>query len=911
LNTIAAQHAGAANNLHSLKADANQAAADMGWAVATHVTRAQEAPQLARDQAVVAGDVAAFAGDGLDPARLTAIDSATADYMRTLSGELTRLDSAGASAGSTPATSLAAASEREALDAMIDGYAAQLDREAGALEAFVNPGIWLIVLSGSLALFALQWRVAARLRRTAVEDARATEERRFRALVQNSADAITVIGADGSPTYQSPAAESLAGTVPEAHANYLDRVYKDDRLRTMEAITTVLERPDATALIRYRMRHTDGSLHAYETSARNAVHDPAVMGIVANTRDVTAQVRAESLLEAQSRILTTTASGASLETSLAALVAELQELLPHARCSIQVHDTDSNSLRIAAAVSREGLACRLMEGRELDPGTSICAAALAGREMLEQNPSSSLQWGGAPCLTAAPGVGACWVQPIAIDGGAPLGVLSCYFENAFEPDAGARNIVRLGCDLAAIAIRKQRMDDDRSYRALHDELTGLPNRTLLLELLAIGVPRHEDAQTHGAVLFIGLDRIKPINETLGHNAGDSVLQEAATRIAQTVRSEDTVARVSDDVFAVRVLGARDEHEVIELADRLLKTIRAPFTFGPRHITVTASIGIAFRKSKTTTAQELLRDASSAMSRATTHGGNRWEMFDVALRRAATARLRMEAALREAVSQGDFEVLYQPVWSIRERRVSSVEALVRWRRPRGRLIAPSRFIPLAEETGLINDLGAFVLRRACADGVMLNSDPSLPPLHVSVNVSARQLTDGTVVAALEEALAASGYPANRLIIELTESALMADPASAARAIDHIQHLGAGLALDDFGTGFSSLNYLKRFQSIDVLKIDRSFVIALADPETPDRAIVRATIALARAFGASVVAEGVETPEQLEVLTILGCDEIQGYLFARPMSLEALQAGLAIPGWPDPRSMQLAAAPREAA
>jgi PAS domain S-box-containing protein len=515
LNTIAAQHAGAANNLHSLKADANQAAADMGWAVATHVTRAQEAPQLARDQAVVAGDVAAFAGDGLDPARLTAIDSATADYMRTLSGELTRLDSAGASAGSTPATSLAAASEREALDAMIDGYSAQLDREAGALEAFVNPGIWLIVLSGSLALFALQWRVAARLRRTAVEDARATEERRFRALVQNSADAITVIGADGSPTYQSPAAESLAGTVPEAHANYLDRVYKDDRLRTMEAITTVLERPDATALIRYRMRHTDGSLHAYETSARNAVHDPAVMGIVANTRDVTAQVRAESLLEAQSRILTTTASGASLETSLAALVAELQELLPHARCSIQVHHTDSNSLRIAAAVSREGLACRLMEGRELDPGTSICAAALAGREMLEQNPSSSLQWGGAPCLTAAPGVGACWVQPIAIDGGAPLGVLSCYFENAFEPDAGARNIVRLGCDLAAIAIRKQRMDDDRSYRALHDELTGLPNRTLLLELLAIGVPRHEDAQTHGAVLFIGLDRIKPINETLG------------------------------------------------------------------------------------------------------------------------------------------------------------------------------------------------------------------------------------------------------------------------------------------------------------------------------------------------------------------------------------------------------------
>ena len=725
----------------------------------------------------------------------------------------------------------------------------------------------------------------------AAEDRATAGEERFQALVQNSTDAISVIGSDGSVTYMSPAAEALAGAPPGSPpVNGLDEVYDEDRPRVMEALARLLERPGESTTMRFRVPHADGTLHDLETTARNALHDPAVRGIIANTRDVTTQARAESLLVAQGRILTLIATGTPLATTLREIVSEVESRLPGARCAVQVLGPDRSAMQIAAAVSPESLACRLMEGREIDPERSICGASLARRqEMLVNLPGSGPQWGTSACMSGHP-PGACWVQPIASgDGGAPIGVISCYFTGPYEPDGEARHVVGLARDLAAIAIEKQRSEDRLGYQAMHDALTGLPNKALLLDRLGNDAARRGQAEKFGNILFIDLDRFELINNSLGHASGDLLLQEVAQRITHTVRSEDTVARLGGDEFVVSIPDMPDEREVVALADRILDAIRVPFSLGAQEVTVTASIGICSRELSATTAGELLRDAGAAVKRAKEQGRNRWDIFDVPLRRRAITRLRSEAALREAVEKGQFELVYQPVWSVSRTEVRSVEALVRWPHAGGRMGMPSAFIPLAEETGLISSLGSWVLDRACADGAWLDrKDCHIP--HLAVNASARQLTDGSLVPAVENALNATGWDPRRLTVEVTESALILDPGAAMRTLRSLHRLHVMLALDDFGTGFSAMGYLKRFRYFDVIKIDRSFISGLQHPRSADRAIVRATVALAEALGATVIAEGVETVEQLEALIALGCDRMQGYLIAKPMRLDALRTAL---------------------
>ena len=725
----------------------------------------------------------------------------------------------------------------------------------------------------------------------AAEDRATAGEERFRALVQNSTDAISVIGADGSVTYMSPAAEVLAGAPPGSRpVNGLDEVFDEDRPRVVEALARLLERPGESTTMRFRVPHADGTLHNLETTARNALQDPAVRGIIANTRDVTSQARAESLLVAQGRILTLIATGAALATTLTEIVSEVESRLPGARCAVQVLGADRSSMHIEAAVSRETLACRLMEGREIDSERSICGAAMAQRrEMIVNAPGSGPLWGTTACMGEhAPG--ACWVEPIASgDGGPPIGVFSCYFPGAYEPDSEARHVVSLARDLAAIAIEKQRSEDRLGYQAMHDALTGLPNKALLLDRLASDAARRGPAEKVGNILFIDLDRFELINDSLGHASGDQLLQEVAKRISHTVRSEDTVARLGGDEFVVSLPDMPDEREVVALAERILEAIRVPFSLGAHEVTVTASIGICSRALRATTPGELLRDAGAAVKRAKEQGRNRWDIFDVPLRRRAITRLHSEAALRDAVEKGQFELVYQPVWSVSRSEVSSVEALARWPHAGGRMGMPSAFIPLAEETGLISGLGSWVLHRACADGAWLDGKGRHVP-SIAVNASARQLTDGSLVPAVEKALSASGWDPRRLTVEVTESALIIDPTAAMRTLRSLHHLHVQLALDDFGTGFSAMGYLKRFRYFDVIKIDRSFVTGLHARRSADRAIVRATVALAEALGATVVAEGVETTEQLEALIALGCDLMQGYLIAKPMRLEALRTAL---------------------
>ncbi len=434
-----------------------------------------------------------------------------------------------------------------------------------------------------------------------------------------------------------------------------------------------------------------------------------------------------------------------------------------------------------------------------------------------------------------------------------------------------------------IGDRKQ-LDASLRYQALHDALTGLPNRTLLDERMGHALAAGPVRGGTVAVMFLDLDRFKVLNDAEGHAAGDAVLVEVAQRLLAAVRPEDTVARFGGDEFVVlcETGGLVAAHHV---AERLHESLQQPFhAEGPARF-LSASIGIATAH-RDSTAADLLRDADAAMYRAKDLGRGRTAVVDADIRARASARLEAITGLRRALSEGELRLVYQPIVDLADEQLLGFEALVRWQHPERGLLTPAAFIADAEETGLIVPLGEWVLRTALqqsARWATLSAVPA-PPL-MSVNLSARQLEEPDFPGVVAACLEASAFPAAALTLEITETVVMQDVAQNVEHLQALRELGVNLSIDDFGTGYSSLVYLKRLP-VTTLKIDREFVDGLGrDPD--DSAIVAAVIALARALGLHVVAEGVETPRQLLELCRLGCDAAQGYLFSRPVPAE--QAG----------------------
>jgi diguanylate cyclase (GGDEF)-like protein len=378
------------------------------------------------------------------------------------------------------------------------------------------------------------------------------------------------------------------------------------------------------------------------------------------------------------------------------------------------------------------------------------------------------------------------------------------------------------------------------------------------------------------VLVIDIDRIKNINESLGHGAGDQVLCDVAARLRSTVRPTDTVARAGSDEYAVLLTETRDDVGLSAAIDRILGVIAQPIFAAGRQIVVTASVGVASTGGPGTTAESIVRDADAAMYRAKKLGGDHAQWHDESLRAAAVRRLDLETDLRRALNTGQLEVWYQPVMTI-EGAVSGLEALVRWRHPERGVVGPSEFVPLAEESGLIVPIGAWVLENACAQLSRWRAHPGLDGLSMSVNLSGRQLRDGAFLAVVDDVLARHDVPPAALRLEITESILMSDDTSA-DVVRELHARGIGLAIDDFGTGYSSLTYLRRFP-VSILKIDRSFVRDMtSDPA--DAAIVQALVDMAAALGLTACAEGVETEQQRAALVALGCGLLQGYHWSPP-------------------------------
>ncbi len=418
--------------------------------------------------------------------------------------------------------------------------------------------------------------------------------------------------------------------------------------------------------------------------------------------------------------------------------------------------------------------------------------------------------------------------------------------------------------------------------ATHDTLTGLPNRALFTESLNRALAR---AERHGwpiALFFMDLDRFKNLNDTLGHQLGDEALKEAARRLSSCIRESDVSARLGGDEFVLLVEEYEGPTVLIEIAERILAAIYQPLALGGHEINLSVSIGICTFPADARDAGTLLSNADIALYQAKEHGRNRFRFYSPRHNAHTVERLALETGLRYAIERDELVLLFQPKIAIATGRIAGVEALVRWQHPELGLLRPDRFIPLAEETGLIAPIGLWVLRTACASARAWREAGM--PLPVAVNLSARQFHDGRLVADIAAILAAAGLEPGDLELEITESTVMQNPEQAVTLMDELRRLGVRLAMDDFGIGYSSIGHLKRFP-IDSLKLDRTFVRDLPD-DPNDVAITRAVIAMAHALSIRVIAEGVEQQAQLELLRSEGCDEFQGYFCQPPLTGEEL-------------------------
>jgi len=439
-----------------------------------------------------------------------------------------------------------------------------------------------------------------------------------------------------------------------------------------------------------------------------------------------------------------------------------------------------------------------------------------------------------------------------------------------------------------ITERKQ-ADDQIAFLAYHDSLTALPNSRLFKDRLAHAISQAQRNKKILAIMFLDLDRFKLINDSMGHSAGDELLKITSQRLIEAVRKTDSVAIKADgdgssiarsggDEFTILLDDIESRQAIIRIAERIVESIGLPMKLGREEVHISTSIGIAIYPEDGTQAEELLKHADSAMYHAKAQGKNNFQFFADSMNRSSFERLSLENNLHKAIQHNELHLYYQPQVSVGHEKLVGMEALIRWEHPDKGFISPGEFIPVAEETGMIMQIGEWIFREACEQGARwLKQGYQLN--KISVNLSPRQLKDEKISKLIESILKETGMPAEKLCIELTESALILDPQVADARLKKIKALGVSLSLDDFGTGYSSLSYLKRFP-IDTLKIDQAFIRDVkVDKE--DAALVKAIIEMAHGLNMDVIAEGVEVQEQLDFLTANGCDTIQGFWFSRPL------------------------------
>jgi len=686
------------------------------------------------------------------------------------------------------------------------------------------------------------------VQRSHVEHALRESEERFRSLVQNSSDIITVLGADGTIVYESSSIERILGYQPTELIGYsvFALIHPDDHPTVHSTLAAALEAPDMPLQVQCRFLHRDGSWRYLESTGANRLEWPTICGIVVNSRDITDRRHVEQALrEGEERF---------------------RQLAEHIQDVLWMKDVQHNQLIYVSP------AYDAMWGRSSE---QLLADRAAFFDTIHPQDRAHVR------ATIDERSHASYEVEYRIV--RPDGDVRWIWDRAFPIHNEHGEVYRIA-GIAKDITERKRAEAQLQHQALHDALTGLPNRALLMDHLKQALARNKRHPEYAfAVLFFDLDRFKQVNDSLGHPVGDQLLIGIAQRMEACLRPNDTVARLGGDEFVILLDGLASITDATQIADRVQHSLAQPFLLNGHDIVITTSIGIALSTMAAyTQPQDLLRDANIAMYRAKAGGKARYAVFDQAMHAYAVALFQLERELRWAIERNEFDVHYQPIVELESGQVIGVEALLRWQHPERGTVLPSTFIHLAEETGLILPIGDWIIRTVCAQTRAWQAAYQRP-LFVAVNLSARQFQHTDLSANIGHILTDVGLDARYLKLELTESSLIERPEMAAATLQALRTMGVHVLIDDFGTGYSSLSHLKHFP-IDTLKIDQSFVRGITT-NADDAAIVMATMAMAHSLHRTVIAEGVETQEQIAFLRAHGCDAIQGYAVGRPMSADA--------------------------
>jgi diguanylate cyclase (GGDEF)-like protein/PAS domain S-box-containing protein len=662
-----------------------------------------------------------------------------------------------------------------------------------------------------------------------------SRERRFRALVQSSSDLVFVVDQTGGVTYASPSCMKVLGYAPElllgSETGLLVHESEIEDLRA--TVGQAVEHPGTTAEFSFRVRHADGTWRWLEGIVTNLRDDPAVQGVVVNARDVTDR---RARLERQAAIAELGRDVFS-ETSLDAVV---------------------ESARALISRTMPGCACRIVRNPEGDVEPLLSGSAPAA-------PGS-----------ATVSFPAGFRVPVG-DPAQPLAQIEVLTEGAATRDD--QEFVQSVAGILSSSIVRSQAEDAMRHQAMHDPLTGLPNRTLFNDRLEHALSRRARVGGYVAIMVVDLDGFKNVNDGLGHLTGDALLIAVADRFDAQLRDFDTIARLGGDEFAILVDDLDAPDQAGRVAQRVLDALDSPFALRDGSVAIGASIGIALADRADTNADRLLSSADAAMYRAKRDGKGRYCVFEAAMHTAAVERVNLEQALRSALSESALTVHYQPVVDTVTGQVVSFEALARWRHPSRGFVQPDLFIPLAEDSGLIIDLGRAVLVQACHQARQWRTRFPQLRLSVSVNVSRLQLAHPGFVDHVSEALALADLDPTALTLEVTESVLAGEAGRIIAALDQLRRSGVRIAIDDFGTGYSSFAALADLP-IDILKIDKRFIDNIAR-DAKGRGFVNAIMQLAETLQLETIAEGVEQTEQRQALADLRCTHIQGFLYSRPM------------------------------
>ncbi|ATU95193.1 histidine kinase (plasmid) [Phyllobacterium zundukense] len=610
-----------------------------------------------------------------------------------------------------------------------------------------------------------------------------------------------------------------------------------------------------------------------------------IIGLVGISRDVTVRKNANRLRDGQTLVLEMIAMNSPLEDVLDRIVRLIEEQLEGVLGSILLLDSGGCHLKHGAAPSLPADYSRAIDGIAIGPHVGSCGTAAYRREsVVVTDIANDPLWVDYRELAELHGLRSCWSTPILSHQGDVLGTFAMYSGKVRKPGSLERRLTKKIVRIAAIAIERKQAEDQISFMAHHDALTGLPNRILLKDRLTQAMLRTERHNPWVSVVFVDLDNFKTVNDRLGHTAGDELLKIVASRMVNCVRPIDAVVRLGGDEFVLLLVDLAASPDAISIIlHKLMAAVTEPIAIEGHEFNITCSMGVATFPQDGSDAETLLKNADAAMYQAKNGGRDSFQFFTPEMNTKAHERFAMQDAIRKGIARSEFYLDYQPQVDLRSGRIFAVEALVRWRHPVLGVLSPAQFISLAEETGLIVPLGDWVLNEACRQNKAWQ-DAGLAHLSVSVNVSARQFQEkdwpGRVIRALEE----NGLEAEYLELELTESLLMRNVDQAIATMKELQVLGVHFAIDDFGTGYSSLSALKSLP-VSRLKIDQSFVRNLAHDED-DRSIISAVISLGQRLNMLVIAEGVETEDQLAFLRANGCDEAQGYHFSRPIEPKAM-------------------------